>query len=211
MNKKILIGAFALMAIFGTSCDDHLDVNHDPNVLGELPDASVVLPTAELNLANTLMGWEFGFEGGFWSEYWTQTYDASQFKTLCQYETQSASYAYNNLTAGVLMDLSTIKEMTAESSNKGLYYISEALSIYTWQMIVDMWGDVPYTEAMQGDKGIVSPVFDDAETIYGDLETRIDALLAVDLSSSSVNGTYDVIFGGDLAKWKQFAASVKLK
>ncbi len=210
MNKKILIGAFALLAVFGTACDDHLDVNHDPNVLGELPDASVVLPAAELNLANTLMGWEFGFEGGFWSEYWTQTYDASQFKTLCQYESQSAATAYNNLTAGVLMDLKTIKEMTAEN-NKGLYYISEALSIYTWQMIVDMWGDIPYTEALKGGESILSPVFDDDEEIYSDLMTRIDALLAMDLSSASVDGTYDVIFGGDLAKWQQFAASVKLK
>lgn len=59
--KKYIISAFALFTLFTTSgCQDWLDVNHDPNVLEEIPDGKVLLPAAEVNLGNSLMGWDFG-------------------------------------------------------------------------------------------------------------------------------------------------------
>lgn len=55
--KKYIISAFALFTLFTTSgCQDWLDVNHDPNVLEEIPDGTVLLPAAEVNLGNSLMG-----------------------------------------------------------------------------------------------------------------------------------------------------------
>lgn len=86
------------------------------------------------------MGWDFGFAGGFWSEYWTQKYTASQFKSICEYTETSFSTAYSNLTAGVLKDLKEIKTVAEESGNTGNYFVAEALSIYTWQILTDVWG-----------------------------------------------------------------------
>ena len=58
--KKYIISAFALFTLFTTSgCQDWLDVNHDPNVLEEIPDGKVLLPAAEVNLGNSLMGFWF--------------------------------------------------------------------------------------------------------------------------------------------------------
>ena len=142
--KKYIISAFALFTLFTTSgCQDWLDVNHDPNVLEEIPDGKVLLPAAEVNLGNSLMGWDFGFAGGFWSEYWTQKYTASQFKSICEYTETSFSTAYSNLTAGVLKDLKEIKTVAEESGNTGNYFVAEALSIYTWQILTDVWGSIP--------------------------------------------------------------------
>ena len=63
--KKYIISAFALFTLFTTSgCQDWLDVNHDPNVLEEIPDGKVLLPAAEVNLGNSLMGWDFGRNTG---------------------------------------------------------------------------------------------------------------------------------------------------
>src|SRR3712207_2776146 len=99
--KKIIISALTIFMLISTSgCQDWLDVNHDPNVLEEIPDSKVLLPVAEVGLANNLMGWDIGFAGGFWSEYWTQTYTASQFKFLCEYNETGFNTAYNSLTAG---------------------------------------------------------------------------------------------------------------
>ena len=210
--KKLIISAFALCTLFSTTgCKDWLDVNHDPNVLESIPEGKVLLPAVEVNLGNNLMGWELGFAGGFWSEYWTQKYTASQFKSLCEYIETSFSYVYQNLTSGVLLDLEKIKEVALENEDNGNYFIAEALAIFTWQTLTDLWGDIPYSEALKGSEGITAPKFDKGKDIYADLMKRVDALLDTDLSQAQVDAEYDFIYKGKLDKWVAFAKSLKLK
>jgi len=212
MKSKLLIILFAIIMLFSSvGCNDWLDVNHDPNALEEIPEAKVLLPAAEIGLANNLMGWDFGFGGAFWVEYWTQSYTASQFKSLTEYLPQEFNTTYQSLTREVLTDLKRIKSMTAEDENKGYYFVAEALSIFTWQIITDVWGDMPYSEALRGDEGLLHPVQDKGQDIYADLMTRADALLAIDLSNSSVDPDFDFIYNGDLDAWYRFVNSLKLK
>ena len=101
--------------------------------------------------------------------------------------------------------------MTAEDENKGYYFIAEALSIFTWQIISDVWGDIPYFEALRADEGIFQPKYDKQQDIYTDLLKRIDDLLKINLNNSSINGDQDLIYNGDLSKWYKFANALKLK
>lgn len=212
MKKYTIPFIYIFILIFTISCDDYLDINHDPTVLEDTDEPKILLPSAQVGLANTLMGWDFGFGGGFWSQYWTQGYTSSQFKTLCQYEGTSFNDAYEELTAGILNDTKRIKLLAADESNNGYYYIAEALSIFTWQVTTDVWGDIPYTEALRGDEGITSPKFDDDEEIYADLEARIDALLQIDITTlNAIDEDFDFVFAGDFTNWEKFANSLKLK
>lgn len=210
-SKLLIIFSATIMLFTAVSCSDWLDVNHDPNALEQIPDAKVLLPAAEMGIANNLMGWDFGFGGAFWVEYWTQSYTASQFKSLTEYLPQEFNTSYQSLMREPLTDLKRIKTMTAEDENKGYYFIAEALSIFTWQIITDVWGDMPYAEALRADEGILHPVQDKGQDIYADLMTRIDALLAIDLSESSIDSDFDYIYEGDLDEWYRFASSLKLK
>lgn len=211
MKRKLFIILSAAFLFFANGCSDYLDVNNDPNALDEVPDVKVLLPATEMGIANNLMGWDFGFGGGFWVEYWTQNYTASQFKTLCEYLPMDFNTAYTSLMREPLPDLKYIIDNTKDSDNKGYYFIAEALSIFTWQIYTDVWGDMPYSEALKGGEGILHPKQDTQEEIYADLLSRIDNLLAVDLSTSSIDGTYDYIYAGDLSKWYAFASTLKLK
>jgi hypothetical protein len=212
MNKILITISLSFLLIFAWGCEDYLDVNHDPNVIEEVPEAKVLMPAAQVGIGNQLMGWDFGFGGAFWVEYWTQSYTASQFKVLCEYRETSFNDAYEELTAGVLNDLKRIKSISSEDSiNYGDYFVAEALSIFTWQILTDVWGDIPYFEALKGDEGLDAPAFDTGSDIYEDLLTRVDDLLAVDLSESSIDGKYDFVYEGDLDAWKRFAYSLKLK
>lgn len=208
--KKILyISLVAILINILVGCDDWLDVNKDPNNLSELSRAETVMPIAQVSIANALMGWHMGFHGAFWSQYWTQDYTSSQFKYIDEYDEDDFQYAYYNLVPAALIDLKGIKDMSEEGS--GNYIIAEALSIYTWQIITDTWGDIPYSEALQGEDGNFSPKFDSQESIYTDLLARVDALLEMDFSKASAEAKYDFIFAGDLANWEKFAKSLKLK
>lgn len=208
-SKHLIIGLF--LSLFFVGCSDWLDINHDPDALEEVPNAEVLLPAAQLGIANNLMGWHFGFGGGFWVEYWTQSYTASQFKTLCEYLPEDFNTAYQSLLSQPMPDLRRIMEMTAEDNNRGYYFVAEALSIFGWQIITDVWGDMPYSEALRGDEGLYHPKQDTGKDIYADLMKRVNALLAIDLSGSSIDDTQDMIYNGDLSKWYQFANALKLK
>ena len=210
MKNKILIICSALVLLLCSGCNDWLDINRDPNALETVPDAKVLLPAVEVGIANNLMGWDFGFGGGFWVQYWTQAYTASQFKALCEYLPNGFNTAYISLMREPLMDLKRMKDMTEADANRGYYFVAEALSIFTWQVVTDVWGDMPYKETLQGYDNF-SPKQDKGEDIYADLMVRINALLAEDLSKSYIDATYDFIYEGDLEQWYQFANALKLK
>lgn len=87
--------------------------------------------------------------------------------------------------------------------------IIELLNVYAWQNLVDMFGNIPYSEAL--DINNLAPAYDDAATIYSDLLTRVNAAQAQLDPASESFGAADLIYQGDVVKWQKFANSLKLK
>jgi len=87
--------------------------------------------------------------------------------------------------------------------------IIELLEVYTYANLVETFGDVPYSEAINDD--IFLPVYDDAETIYKDLIDRLTVAIDLFDTSSESFGVADNIYGGDAELWKKFGASLKLR
>jgi hypothetical protein len=87
--------------------------------------------------------------------------------------------------------------------------IADIMQIYTYYYLVTTFGNIPYTEALNIDNKF--PKFDDATTVYLALLTRLDADIAnLDEAEGSM-GEADQIYGGDIASWKKFANTFKLK
>lgn len=85
----------------------------------------------------------------------------------------------------------------------------DVMEVYTWSVLVNTFGDIPYTEAL--DPTNLFPKYDDAKTVYYDLLTRLDADIAALNTSADSFGSADLIYGGDVAKWIKFANSLKLR
>jgi hypothetical protein len=94
------------------------------------------------------------------------------------------------------------------------YYkaISMIMKAYHYQLLVDCYGDVPYTEAL-GRSLNATPVYDDAQTIYEDLIVQLTAAIALIKNADDQDepGGDDAMFGGDMNKWIKFANSLKLR
>jgi hypothetical protein len=87
--------------------------------------------------------------------------------------------------------------------------IVEIMTVYTWTILVDAFGNIPYSEAL--DIEIPSPKYDDAFTIYKDLATRLNTAIAtLDPAWGSLDDA-DNVYQGDVSKWIKFANSLKLK
>ncbi len=87
--------------------------------------------------------------------------------------------------------------------------ITDIMQVFSWYYLVTSFGDVPYSEALNAD--IIQPKYDDAATIYADLLQRLDADIAALDEASESFGSADLLYGGDVASWKKFANSLKLK
>ncbi len=91
------------------------------------------------------------------------------------------------------------------------------LKAYTFAMIADLWGDAPYSEALKAEEGsdYFEPVFDPQQDIYHGILADLDAantLLSKNSSEyTNVPTTQDLMYGGDIAKWRKLANSLALR
>lgn len=87
--------------------------------------------------------------------------------------------------------------------------IIEIMTVYAYSVLVNTFGNVPYSQAL--DINNVSPKYDDAKTIFYDLLTRLDAAIANLSEDAGGFGSSDILLGDDIAVWKRFANSLKLR
>lgn len=102
----------------------------------------------------------------------------------------------------------------ATREDKSRTNINAALNIYKvylMSIITDTYGDVPYSEAGLGFiKGIATPKFDTQESIYYDFFNKLDTA-TMQLAAAADKLTGDVIYAGDISKWKKLANSLRLR
>ncbi len=102
------------------------------------------------------------------------------------------------------------KEVNSSSVQNNKWATLEIQEIFLWETLVDTYGNVPYTDSMKSEE-ILAPKYDDALTIYKDLIKRIDNVVAKISVSEKGYTDGDLVFNGDMNKWKKFANSIKLR
>lgn len=88
--------------------------------------------------------------------------------------------------------------------------IANLLEIYTYQVLVDSFGNVPYSQTAQPETNVL-PKYDDAETIYEDLLNRLNTIISTLDAGYPSFETGDNIYNGSVSEWITFANSLKLK
>lgn len=115
---------------------------------------------------------------------------------------------WDNAYLRVGRDLLDVLASTKPNSN--LHSAATIFKVFFFQRLTDMYGDVPYSEANQG-TGFTAPVFDTQEDIYRSfLEELTDAIAALGTGNDEI-GNADIIYGGDLDKWRRFGNSLLLR
>jgi hypothetical protein len=105
-----------------------------------------------------------------------------------------------------------------ESKDELLQGITLVMKSMMFGLLTDLYGDVPYTSALQGDEGgqdKTFPKYDDQKSIYegilNDLKTA-NQLLSKPVNEYSVNpGSADLNYNGNAAKWRKLANSLALR
>lgn len=196
------------------SCESWLDVNTNPNAPAEV-DYEELLPAGMSSVAY-VVGGRYQVLGALWSQHWTQSPGASQYSGLDAYDINSSTFddrQFGELYSGGLQNLEQVRiESLAE--NEYVYYLmATVMQAYTFQLLADLYDQVPFSEALQGDDGVSDPMYELGSNIYDSLITRIDFALSLDFENKELKNPEerDLIFNGDVKKWNAFANTLKLR
>ena len=153
-----------------------------------------------------------------WSQYLTETtyVDESNYDLISR---NIPEQEFTTMYRDVLQDLSQAKINTEEETyvlnddiiaKSNRLAIIEILTVYSYERLTTIFGNVPYSEALASDNNL--PKYDDANTIYLDISDRLTAAInSLDVAGGSFASGYDNMFEGDVAMWKKFAYGLQMK
>ena len=208
--KKIFFASLLVLGLSLTSCDDFLDINQDPNSpTQENMTPDMMMPAAELNIAHSY-GDFLRTSTGYFTQYYSQFFGTSNYLDYSQFTmspTRSSS-TYTQLTTRVLNNLKTVRELASANEEWGTYLAATTLRAFTYQVLVDCYGEVPYTQAQN--LSYLTPEYDDGQTIYDGILAELDEALAQANASDQV-ATSILFPSGTAGDWIKFANALKLR
>ena len=211
-NKIIIVATILLLGFTTFSCKKYLDVNKNPNE-PQTVTIDLALPGAQANIANAL-GFNFAVFGGMWAQYWTQSPNSSEYRTVDSYTPAATDMdnSWSMLYSGALQNLKFVETQAAAQQKYNYSGIAKLLEAYTYQVLTDNFGDIPFSEALKINDGITSPKYDKQEAIYdGIIALAKDGLADINKNSILTPGSDDLIYNGNMDLWKAFGNTLLLK
>ena len=206
--SKVLLAA--TLTTVASSCKSFLDINTNPNSATSVTPNQLLANALVVTAANYT---NYNAYSSFAAGYWAKSNAISGFN-------EERTYGYSNtyqqgLWTGVydnLQDYQLIRTSTVVSDYPNYAAIARIMQAYNFLLLVDEYGDIPYTTALQGVAN-TNPTFDKAADIYKDLIVQLKgAVTDINAAADAAKPTTeDVVFGGNMDKWKAFANSLRLR
>ena len=213
-TKNLLYVAGLSVAL--TSCSDWLDVNETPNnATKENVSAELLLTSVENDIAGDRAGYSAttGSTISFynWSQMFTKSGDYSGNYVYLNGNVVNGTfnphwqYRYSRIAA-----IREIKDKAVTAELKGLLGIAQVLECIEFRELVDLFGDVPFSEGGLGADNL-TPTYDKAEDIYKALCAQIiEAEQNIENGAMGNISNADIYFGGNKSQWLKYAKSIEL-
>ncbi|WP_294324718.1 SusD/RagB family nutrient-binding outer membrane lipoprotein [uncultured Chryseobacterium sp.] len=218
MKKIKFLMSIIVCGVALSSCNNYLDINENPNnVHQENLTPQLIFPgavsqtyrtqgTTMLTFGNIMMnswaGNTYAYGGPFASEYTLNSVNSS---------------FYSDIWDGIYPNIANFAfiENYPNADGKQDNYIAAAkiMKAYYMQYLVDLYGDVPYSEAFKGQNNL-TPKYDDDVAIYKALINDMDvakSLIANAKPTALSMGAADIVFAGNMSSWTNFANTIKFK
>ncbi|WP_340114453.1 SusD/RagB family nutrient-binding outer membrane lipoprotein [Maribellus mangrovi] len=211
--KDFKLVLFTVLILAAGSCtDDFEEMNTNPNSPVDVPAINIFTHTIVSQIGYEMGGWMQHTYLGNWSQQWTKV----QYIDEDKYQPRNLDGYFHSRYTDPLQDLAIIMDKTNPANEDGgdpeLYAAAKIWKVLIIDMMTDLWGDVPYSEANMGlVSDNVTPVYDTQADIYAGMIAELDEANDL-LTSSSLNfGSGDLLFGGDPMMWKKFGNSLRLR
>jgi len=197
------------------ACDSGFtDINTNPNAPTDVP-AQYILPQAIQTTVQNANGyggtWAVLEFAGLFSQHWAKI----QYTDEDKYELRPGvieniwTFSYANS----LKDWQAIIDKGQETGLVNHEATGRTMKAFTFHFMTDIWGDIPYSQALQGDSGepVTTPVYDSQESIYTSMVAELGTAIGLFDPGARGWGAEDLIYGGDMVAWARFANSLRLR
>lgn len=188
-----MLGLSGMMAM--GSCDKIKDFGNTNVAPGDI--TKPVLSALLTNVESGLGGYASATRGGLYAQLFSET----QYTDVSLYSLPQLDFGTEY--TGNLFDLQTI---ITDGTNNNMVQVARILKSYIFWTITDRWGDVPYSEALKGNR--TPPKFDTQEAIYKGIIAELTSAASSFNNTSAIQG--DIINGGSVDKWKKLANSLRM-
>lgn len=205
-------GAAGLVALTALGCDDGLaDLNDNPNDPVSV-DAAYLFPNAVEASVSRVVGNSLSLD---LTGLWVQHYVEHEYSIEDRYELTDGRVdgQWGSFYAGPLQDFQEVVAQGRENDRPNTEVMGLVMKAWTVQVITDLWGDIGYTEALNG-RDPASPVtvsYDTQEQVYAALMDELaQAVSLVDPDGLTI-GSADLIYAGDMERWRRFANALRMR
>ncbi len=199
------IAYITLFALTLTSCSDDLDeINKNPNAT-ETPLAPYLLTGTLKQGADLYWGSTNNFDSSLlFVQHWAKI----QYTEPDRFDVSNASFTtlWNTGYATLITDLNTILNFPADQANSNYKGIALTLRSWTFLLLTDAYGSIPYKEAGQK----VTPAYDTQKEVYTGLLADLKQAQSL-LNTANGTVTGDLVYKGDITKWKKLVNSLRLR
>ena len=214
-RNKIYLGAatFLMLLIVSTSCTkDFEEINTDNNRLSLAKAApDMLLTNAIESMTNRVHEIGLGHEiGSCWVQHMAKVQYTDEDRYIPRLGTINNTWSSFYAASG--MDINLIYQLGVEKKNNSYQGVALIMKSYIVSVLTDQFGDVPYSEAFMGsdkDAPVLSPKYDTQESIYKALLANLEKANTLLQDGHQIGG--DILFKGDLLKWRKFANSLRLR
>ncbi|AXY72946.1 SusD/RagB family nutrient-binding outer membrane lipoprotein [Paraflavitalea soli] len=212
INNRLFLIILSAAAVFAGCKKGYLDVNKDPNrVTDDNITAQLIFPQAAHATGARSASGNFRFLEN-WMGYWASAgdYAIQQDETSYNIDFSFADALWQNQ-YNVLYDLNRVKVKAQPNGDSLLAGAAMVLSAKLFQDLVDMYGNIPYSQAFQNDK-YTQPVYDNAKDVYDALQKSLDSAILYFKQAPRASFTNaDVVNNGNITLWVKFANTLKLR
>ncbi|MBJ6110096.1 SusD/RagB family nutrient-binding outer membrane lipoprotein [Hymenobacter sp. BT523] len=209
--------ALAGVLAAASGCKDFYDVNKNP-LSPTTTTLNTLLPVAQVSMASDL-GDNVGGLSQYTMALMQQLYNTRGIGNF-QQTGGSFGFPWSDLYSSMLVNNELIITQGTKEQQWGYVGIAQLQKAYVFSQMVDLWGDVPYSQALKGVDNI-APRFDkDVEIYNGSADGSVQSLFALideglaNLNKSASNPGLtksDLIYNGSATKWARFGRTLKLK
>jgi len=211
MRKNIARAALLVGLLWAVSaCEGLTDLNENPNAPTDVT-AGFLLPQAiQSGVTQGMHGALYQSHTGIWPQHLVEL----QYPDEEQGEVRDARMDgyFQTFYTGPLKDIQTVIDKGIETGTANHQAVGMIWKSWLFQQITDLWGDVPYSQALRGEEeGGATPAYDTQETIYDDLlATLTTAVGMLDPNGDGFDGG-DLIYDDDFVLWGRFANSLRMR
>jgi hypothetical protein len=215
MQKRFISsvgGCTLVLAALACNTKNITDINTDPNNPVDAPAGALFT-----NAAITAAHWVGNGRDLRATEFVAQHLAEVQYPDEDRYsrlQGPSTTSYFDNAYFQELQDLRKVIQKGQSETNPAIWGPATVLQIWTFENLTDIWGDIPYAQALGADStgGTLTPVYDKQQDIYTSFFSRLaDAVAAMEATDSTGLGSADPLYGGDVKKWVKFANSLRAR